>query len=575
MNCAPIPVDEGQRLAALHHYCVMDTPPEPEFDRLTLLAQHMLHTPTALISLVDSKRQWFKSRIGLDVSETSRKWSFCSHAVEAKDVLVVADARHDTRFSDNPLVTGPPGFRFYVGAPLITEGGFALGTICAIAYEPRPPPNSEDIEDLRLLADCVVFALEQRMTVRELAARERAVREKSELLQTTINAADQGISAYDADLKLVARNDRVLELLGLPPELGTLGTPFDKISAFIAEYGGYGSSDSNEAWVAARSEAVRRGKPHCLEIVRGDSHIIEVRGFPVPRGGRVTTYTDITEQRHLTDELRRQLAEREALLQMKNEFISTVSHELRTPLTAISGALALLNSGRAGTLPHPAEEMLAIAHKNSQRMNKLVGDILDIDKLEFGSAKFHIEPCRLAALVERAISEVAPFAEMLYVSFELRNLAADAAAQVDADKCVQAVTNLLSNAAKFSRSGGKVSVTIDRCDNRIRISVADRGRGIPRNFRDRIFKKFAQEDGSDTRQPGGSGLGLVIVKDIVENLNGTVDFETEEGRGTTFHIYFPEWHASNPQALPATAPASMPTVPCDGTMRPKAPPMIA
>ena len=106
MSCAPIPVDEGQRLAALHRYCVMDTPPEPAFDRLTHLAQHMLHTPTALVSLVDSKRQWFKSRIGLDISETPRDISFCSHAVHAKNVLVVPDTQRDARFSDNPLVTG-------------------------------------------------------------------------------------------------------------------------------------------------------------------------------------------------------------------------------------------------------------------------------------------------------------------------------------------------------------------------------------------------------------------------------------------------------------------------------------
>ncbi len=549
MSCAPVPFDEGERLAALRHYCVLDTPPERAFDRLTHLAQNMLHTPTALISLVDADRQWFKSRIGLDVSETPRDISFCSHAVHAKDVLVVPDTQRDERFADNPLVTAGPRFRFYAGAPLITDDGFALGTICTLDRLPRPVPSEEDIESLRLLADCVVFALEQRMAVCELAARARDLREKSELLQTTINAAGQGISAFDADLKLVARNDRFLVLLDLPPELGKLGTSFEAISAYVAEYGGYGSGNP-DAWVAARSESVRRGLPHCLEIVRSDGHIIEVKGFPVPGGGRVTTYTDITEQRHHAEELSRRIAEREAIVRLKDEFVTTVSHELRTPLTAISGALALLKSGQVGPLPHPAVEMVGIAHKSSQRLIKLVGDILDIDTLESGSAKFDIEPCRIAPLVERAVSEAAPFAEMFYVTFESRILAADATALVDADKCIQVVTNLLSNAAKFSKPGGKVTVTVDRCDREVRISVADCGEGITPEFRERVFEKFAQADGSDKRRFGGSGLGLVIVKNIVEQLNGKVDFETELGRGTTFRVYFPEWHATGAQAEP-------------------------
>ena len=194
--------------------------------------------------------------------------------------------------------------------------------------------------------------------------------------------------------------------------------------------------------------------------------------------------------------------------------------------------------------------MVAIAHKSSQRLIKLVGDILDIEKLESGSAKFHIKPCQLAPLVQRAVTETTPFAEMYFVKFEVRNLAPEATALVDADKCIQVVTNLLSNAVKFSPSGGTVTVTVDRRDNRIRISVADRGAGIPPEFRERVFEKFAQADGSDKRRFGGSGLGLVIVKAIVEQMNGTADFETEEGRGTTFHVSLPEWHATGVEADP-------------------------
>jgi signal transduction histidine kinase len=560
MSCPKIVTHEQQRLSALHRYCVLDTPPEPAFDRLTHLAHHLLRTPTALVSLVETDRQWFKSRIGLDASETPREWSFCAHALQTEEVLVVPDTREDERFADNPLVTGPPGIRFYAGAPLITEDGFALGTICAIDYKPRPPPDSADLESLRRLADCVVAALEQRMVVRELAARQSDLSEKSTLLQTTINAAGEGIGAFDSDLRLVARNDQFLTLLDLPPELGSLGTPFEAISAFVAEYGGYGAGDP-EAWVAARTDAVRRGLPHRLEIVRADGHIIEVQGFPVPGGGRVTSYTDITEQRRHSEELRRRIAERDAIAKLKNEFVSTVSHELRTPLTSISGAMALLKTGRVGTLPSAAEKMVSIAHGSSVRLIKLVDDILDIDKLESGKTKFHVGPHRVAPLVERAVNETAPFAEMFFVEFSTRSLDPDATALVDPDRCIQVVTNLLSNAAKFSTPGGEVTVTVDRCDEQVRISVKDCGPGIPHEFRDRVFEKFAQADGSDRRQSGGSGLGLAVVKSIVENLDGTVGFETLDGRGTTFHVCFPSatqttcmpTSATRPQAATRTA----------------------
>src|SRR6266446_586258 len=122
MAPSPIPVNETERLAALRRYCVLDTAPESAFDRLTRVVAHVFRVPTVLVSLVESDRQWFKSRIGLDATETSR------------DVLIVPDATRDPRFADNPLVAGAPGLRFYAGAPLITADGFALGTLCAIDY---------------------------------------------------------------------------------------------------------------------------------------------------------------------------------------------------------------------------------------------------------------------------------------------------------------------------------------------------------------------------------------------------------------------------------------------------------
>ena len=155
------PVNEEGRIAALEKYAILDTDPEQPFDDLTLLASFVCKTPTALISLVDEDRQWFKSRVGMDASETSRDIAFCSTAILQADVLVVPDALLDERFRDNPLVASDPHIRFYAGAPLINEDGYALGTLCVVDRTPRELAT-EQREALKALSRLVLAQLEFR-----------------------------------------------------------------------------------------------------------------------------------------------------------------------------------------------------------------------------------------------------------------------------------------------------------------------------------------------------------------------------------------------------------------------------
>ncbi len=556
MISAPIPADEPERLAALRRYCVLDTAPEPAFDRLTRVVQHILDVPTVLVSLVDADRQWFKSRIGLEATETPRSVSFCSYAVFHRETLIVPDATQDARFADNPLVAGPPNLRFYTGAPLITADGFALGTICAIDYVPRPVPNDADLQILRILADAVVDALELRASSAALARREHELSEQTQLLQTVMDSTSQGISAFDGDLKLIAWNCKFIELLGLPQDLARTGTDVRAVASDIVRRGYYGPGDP-ETRMAALVRGVRKSRSHQAELVRPeDGRIIAVNGVPVSGGGRVTTYTDVTDERRAAEELRQRLAEREQMARLKNEFLSTVSHELRTPLTSIAGMLELLDAEVVGALPAEAKEMVNVAYNNSQRLIRLINDILDIEKMESGSMPFHLAPLALVPLVERAVTETAPFAQGFGVDVEVQSRTTEPVALVDPDRLIQVLTNLVSNAAKFSPKGGKVVVTLDRLDSGIRISVADQGRGIPETFRGRIFEKFAQADSSDSRRGAGTGLGLAIVKKIVEHLNGTVSFDTEIGRGTTFHVDLPEWKSGDATGAAASSQAA-------------------
>ena len=235
----------------------------------------------------------------------------------------------------------------------------------------------------------------------------------------------------------------------------------------------------------------------------------------------------------------RDVTERKQVERMKTEFVSTVSHELRTPLTSIAGSLGLLSGGAAGALPERAARLVDIAYNNCQRLVRLINDILDIEKIESGQMRFDNRPVDLVAATESCVQANGGFAETHRVTIAFAPSAGDATVIADPDRLAQIVTNLLSNAIKFSPVGGVVDVMIRPLDRRYRLSIADRGPGIPPEFRDRIFAKFAQADSSDTRSKGGTGLGLSIVRELAVRMGGSVTFEDRDGGGTVFSVDLP------------------------------------
>jgi PAS domain S-box-containing protein len=237
----------------------------------------------------------------------------------------------------------------------------------------------------------------------------------------------------------------------------------------------------------------------------------------------------------------RDITDRKNIERMKNEFVSTVSHELRTPLTSIIGSLGLVSGGVVGVLPPNARRLLEIALKNGERLSRLINDILDIEKIESGRMAFGQKVVDLGALVDQAVEANRPYGREFGVTYVLTNDAPGARVEADPDRLIQALTNLLSNAAKFSPPDSAVHVTVRRAGAAMRIEVRDHGRGIPEAFRPRLFQKFAQADASDTRRRGGTGLGLSITKAIVEKLGGSIGYETHVVHGTLFYLDLPEW----------------------------------
>jgi PAS domain S-box-containing protein len=232
------------------------------------------------------------------------------------------------------------------------------------------------------------------------------------------------------------------------------------------------------------------------------------------------------------------ISERREVERMKSEFVSTISHELRTPLTSIAGSLSLISGGAAGDMPPKIARLVGIARQNSERLIRLINDILDLEKAEAGKLDFALDMRSLRAEVASAAEFNRGYAQSLGVAIELED-GDDADVLIDSDRLTQVLTNLISNAAKFSPPGGVVRIRIDREAADVRVTVSDKGPGIPAEFCERIFHKFAQADSSDTRVKGGTGLGLSIAKTITEKMGGRIGFDTAAGKGTSFYIVLP------------------------------------
>ncbi len=231
-------------------------------------------------------------------------------------------------------------------------------------------------------------------------------------------------------------------------------------------------------------------------------------------------------------------AQREAE-RMKKEFTSTLSHELRTPLTSIIGSLQLINAGVLGDVPKDMMELTEVAERNGQRLLDLINDILDIEKIESGKLTLNPEIIRVDELVRESMVLNKGFGDRFKVRFEPRGELSTVEVNADRKRLLQVMTNLLSNAAKFSPEGEVVEISTQEDGWSLRIAVHDRGPGIPEAFRSRIFGRFNQADSTTSRQKGGTGLGLAICKRLIEMMRGRIGFDDRPEGGTTFWFELP------------------------------------
>ncbi|MDH5370270.1 MAG: ATP-binding protein [Gammaproteobacteria bacterium] len=267
------------------------------------------------------------------------------------------------------------------------------------------------------------------------------------------------------------------------------------------------------------------------ELDKAGQHLsLEVRIVPTNTEEVLAIIRDVTSERNVE--------------RLKNEFLSTVSHELRTPLTAIVGYIGLLSAGVIPGIPKQANEMIENTNRNAERLSILIDDLLDLQKISSGQIQYNMKIIQLDKFIKQSIELNQGYASKYNVKLTCDKLIDTTNIRIDESRMHQVMANLISNAIKFSPTGEEVLVQLQHDSTQVIISVTDKGPGIPEEFCKHVFDKFTQSDSSNTRESSGTGLGLSITKIIVEAHGGYINFETEQGIGTTFNIYLPIKHIS-------------------------------
>jgi PAS domain S-box-containing protein len=348
-----------------------------------------------------------------------------------------------------------------------------------------------------------------------------------DMFRWAFESCPSGMVVFGPDDRIVMVNSEVERLFGYGRE-ELIGASVDHLVP-----GGLGAASKPAPSDAGTLHGVRKN---------GSRFAVEVRSSPIARDGTLALGVIVD----ISDRLRHE--------RLKDEFVSTVSHELRTPLTSIAGSLGLLVGGAGGQMPPSTMRLLTIAHKNSERLVRLINDILDIEKMESGRVVFDLKRVDAFALIEQVADSNRGYAEGFGVQVRFESPSTPAIVRADPDRLTQVVTNLLSNAVKFSPPGAEVVISVVQDGGKIRILVRDHGAGIPESFRPHIFEKFAQADAADGRRKGGTGLGLSIVKQIVILLGGVIGFESPIDGGTLFFVDLPAWDLTIDPAVPLSQP---------------------
>ncbi len=441
-------------------------------------------------------------------------------AITNGENVVANDPKHDSRSAGVPQ--GHPPLHAFLGIPFKRENK----VIGMFGIANRPGGYNEVlIRQLKPIVNTCTQIVEAYKAEQSRLLVEKQEHEREVRMRTIVNNISEGI---------VTTNDKgIIEGFNPAAEIlfGYLATEVigSNISILVPDMHSHMHDDYIANYLQhGHSNIVGLGRE--VEGKRKDGSV-----FPL----EVTVSEMWVENQRLFCGVMRDITERKKLDKMKNEFVSTVSHELRTPLTSIRGSLGLLANGKLGEFSQPVKNLLNIAANNSERLLLLINDLLDMEKLASGNMEFEFQELELAAFLHDALEANQGYGEQHNVNFVLTECDPNLLVYADRNRLMQVLSNLLSNAAKFSPEGSNVETAATSHNGKVRITVSDLGCGIPEEFGVRIFERFTQADSSSTRRVGGTGLGLNIAKAIVERHQGTIGYTANPLGGTIFYVDLP------------------------------------
>ncbi|MBL8708984.1 MAG: PAS domain S-box protein [Rhodospirillaceae bacterium] len=532
---------ERQRLDSLWRREILDSEPEPCFDDLTILASEVCDTPVSVMSLVDRDRLWFKSRVGIALTEIPREGSFCEYTIRTDGVFVVEDLAADPRFRDHPLVAGPPHLRFYAGAQIASGCGLALGTLNVMDFKPRHLTDRQ-LAALRRLAAQGSGQIELRSLARdleaEIASNTEALRATEAKLRAFLLNAPINMSVKDSDGRFLMVNPAVEKFFGV-----AMADLIGRRTGDVADAETTATIEAMEAAVRATARPVLRENRY---LWRGIECWFQDIKFPIRDEQGVLIAiggigVDITASKVAQEELIEAKEHAEAANQAKSQFLANMSHELRTPLNAILGFSEIISHQAIG--PVDAERIRGYAadiHTSGQLLMKIINDILDLAKIEAGRVTLVDSPCDLGEIVRTTLNLVGNAAATR--NLRLTNALAGNLPMLRADEraLTQVLLNLVNNAIKFTLPGGEITIEASLVTDGLALSVTDTGIGIAAEDIPLVFTAFGQVEDAFIRGHEGAGLGLPIARALVEMMDGKLDLHSRVGIGTRITIWLPQ-----------------------------------
>jgi PAS domain S-box-containing protein len=553
MSDVPSPVTEAQRLEALRALNLLDTPPEERFDRITRLAARVLGVRMVALVLVDEHRLFFKSRCGTETVQMDRAGTFSEATILENKQLIVPDATMDPRFVNHPSVVGKPFYRFFAGNPVAAVDGSIVGTLCAMDNQPRMP-SDEDLNVLRDLAALAQIELnhgELTEAYRNQQLTEAKLRSSEARFREVVDIPGKFVWEITLDGRPLYISDRVEEVLGYRADEMTKRGFFEGLvdeDAIIAKAKFYYAAQKGQRFSDLEFRSKKKDGNITWLTARGAPMYDEANKTLVGYRGMCE---DITERKQISQELVLAKEVAESANKAKSEFLANMSHEIRTPMNAIVGMTGLM---LGTTLNSEQRDYAQTIRTAADTLLTIISEILDFSKIEAGKLELENHAFDLPILVEEAIDCVAIQAGEKGVEL-FWQIAPELPPGFTGDvtRLRQILVNLLANAVRFTAKGD-VSINVTRAQNEagdpfVCFSVYDTGIGIPADKIDKLFQSFSQVDTSTTRKYGGTGLGLAISRKLTELMGGNIWVESEEHKGSVFHVAIPLKEALPPKPL--------------------------